>query len=525
MKFVSRIGHYTKSGYDAKRFFHILFLRPHTIKDRFLNVVYFLLFSELILYSIFTTLYLDIESPSSDIYDIENVAVEPIICSFSISSQYQKTPRYICYLLLAATVIIRNYEWLAAGAAASVMTYSGIAAVHVILLFVTNNRFNPPEAKTRCEQLPFPGVDDIFLACAGVDDPDIGVAVSIVSNIMLGALPMAALSTTFRISTGRVILMFCLLLLAVSHTFQNLMWYDPNLHFQVCPKGAIEPPPGPDFQAPFLDQSWYESLNTLVSTAQQTSQPNGSTSSSPCIYSCFASTAYIGRSQRDIGVFHTIGFDGPFIKTTAENRISGIAFWWLYTLLAFLTIFTTNERRHLPKWMYKRVHSLERYQQALASRWERRHGTNIAMMDTSVAATEPRRSIITIFTLIQTIIQFVGVAVFCGAVVSQEVPGTLKWSKLEREPFAAVGQWGNLAVVLLVLLAALIKRMWSSRETNNAAVTAWRLEKGGKRSDNLNEVSAGNGSIEIIESEWECGTDDCIETRQVDWDWRIGYAS
>ena len=93
------------------------------------------------------------------------------------------------------------------------------------------------------------------------------------------------------------------------------------------------------------------------------------------------------------------------------------------------------------------------------------------MMDTSVAATEPRRCI-TIFTLIQTLTQFVGVVVFCKAVVSQEAPGTWTGGQLEREPFAAVGKWGSLAVVLLVLSAALIKQMWSSMETNNAAVIA-----------------------------------------------------
>ena len=361
MASVSRIGHYPKLGNDAERFFNILLLRPHAIKDRVLGIIYFLLFSELILYSIFTTLYASNESLSPDTYDIENVAIKPITCSFGISGQYQKTPRSICYVLLAVTIIIRNHKWLSVGAAASVMTYSGIAAIHMILLCATCNRFNPPEAKTRCEQLPLPGVNNSFLACAAVSDPDFDVALTIVSAVMLGALPMAALSTTFRISSGRVILMFWLLLLAVAHICQNLIWTDPNFHFQLCPKDAVEPLPGPDFQTPFLDQAWHESFSSLISTAKQTYQPNGSTSSSPCIYSCFASTAYIGRGPQDIGVVRDLDVPGPFINSTAQNRISGIVFWWLYTLLAFLTIFTTKERRHLPKWVYKRVHALERH--------------------------------------------------------------------------------------------------------------------------------------------------------------------
>ena len=157
----------------------MLRLKSHNTKHRVLNIVYCMLFSELIVYSVFTTIYLDNRWPASqwqpDHYDIENVTVRPFFCSFSISSQYQTTPRYICYLLLVFTIVIRNYVWLAAGAAASVMTYSGTAAIHLIILFVTNNRFHSPKAKTHCEHLPLTGVKGSFLACTGVNDPDSGL--------------------------------------------------------------------------------------------------------------------------------------------------------------------------------------------------------------------------------------------------------------------------------------------------------------------------------------------------------------
>ena len=73
-----------------------------------------------------------------------------------------------------------------------------------------------------------------------------------------------------------------------------------------------------------------------------------------------------------------------------------------------------------------------------------------------------------------------------------------------------------MAVVLLILSAALIKRMWNSKETKTETVTARRLEEGSKRSDNVNVVSAGNGSIKNNESEWEYDKDDYDETPQVD---------
>ena len=44
--------------------------------------------------------------------------------------------------------------------------------------------------------------------------------------------------------------MFWLLLLAVSHTFQNLMYYDQNLHLQVYLKDALNLRLGPIFKYP-----------------------------------------------------------------------------------------------------------------------------------------------------------------------------------------------------------------------------------------------------------------------------------
>ena len=102
-----------------------------------------------------------------------------------ISAEYGKTPKYACYLLLAVTALLRNYQWLAAGAAASVMTYSGVAAIHLIVLFATNDRLNEPSSKARCEQVVLPGTDTTFLACAGIYDPDLGVIFNVINNSLV----------------------------------------------------------------------------------------------------------------------------------------------------------------------------------------------------------------------------------------------------------------------------------------------------------------------------------------------------
>lgn len=199
------------------------------------------------------------------ISDIENVAVQRISCLFPLSDQYHKMPRYTCYFLLVFTIVIRSYEWLAA---ALVLTYIGAAAIQLIVLFAANNRFNLSITKSRYESIPISGAGAPFLACAGIVDTDTGVAMNIVSSVMLGALPIAAWSTTFRRSTSRPVLINWLLLLAVAHIFYPLVLTDPNHHFQICSKHNIKPPPGANYQAPVLDKIWHNSLHALASTAQ-----------------------------------------------------------------------------------------------------------------------------------------------------------------------------------------------------------------------------------------------------------------
>ena len=501
--------------------------------QRTIDAVYILIFSYLILYSLFTTLYFyhwpSPKHKQPDHYNIENLAIRPISCTFPISGQYQRVPRYICYLLLIFTVVIRNHEWLAIGAAASVMTYSGVAAIHVIILFATNNVLHPPKAKTRCESLPVPGSKDPFVACAGVIDPDVNVAVYVLSCTMLGALPMAALSTTFRRSTSKVILTFWLLLLAVSHTFQNLISTNQNMHFQICAKDKVEPLPGYNYQAPRLDQPWYDSFHSLVSASQNASLSNTVGSSTACIYSCFGTRGYVGRTTQDIGVADSTGNSGPFLKNATEDRMGGIAFWWLYTLLAFLTFVTTEKRGLLPKWVHMGVPSLETCLRAWASTfrgWQR--STKVVIPGTAFPATATSEVMtsgrcITIFTVIQFSTRLISVVVFCGTIIYNEASSGPGWSNMELEPFAAVGQWGNLAVVLLVLLAAVVRRIWGDERGERPIEEARELEDGGEGLSEVNDVNVRKSSATDLEL--DANLEENMETVIEDRDSRIEYAS
>lgn len=504
----------------------ILYFQRRSHKFSGTDVIYIVIFCYLVLFSILNTLYVDTgfhpKVAQLDAYNIKNLSLTSISCSFPLSSQYQKTPRYICYLLLIFTVTIRDHRWLAAGAAASVLTYSGVAAIHSLILFATNNRLHPQQAKTRCESIPTPGSNTQFFACAGIMDNDIAIIVRILSSVMLAALPIAAWSTTFRKSANKVILLFWLLLLAVGHTFWPLTALDQNFHFQICPKDYIEPLPKTNFQAPLLDDAWSESFRSLVLASQQASPLFENGSVPACLYSCFATTAYIGRSSQDI-IAYVDNKPDPFVKSASEQRIAIIIFWWAYAFLALLTLFTTEKQNRLPKWVHKRVYSLEYRQQSWMPIRKCKnkdiHATNIVntgqgrgndtITASSLATAKPhptKHFQITILQLVQSITQLGSVAACGGSILDSEISvGIDEGTLLEQEQFAAVGQWGCIAVVILVLFAAIVSRIWAADEESEGI--------GGVAAEEIRSLEKGD---EWRDKEW---------MGMEEWDWRVGYAS
>lgn len=212
----------------------------------------------------------------------------------------------------------------------------------------------------------------------------------------------------------------------------------------------------------------------------------------------------------------------PVLKNDATHRRDGIISWWAYTFLAFLTLFTIEKKERLPKGLHKLLFSIEYRRQPLASRWKWKTVTNIAIKGTkdSIITTdscEDTTSVkihITILNVAQLFTQLVSVVAFCGSIIVQERQNARGWSTRSLEPFAAVGQWSNLAVVFLMLVAAGVGRIWAGTGAGSAVVEEERrLEEGVQLDDDAKS------------DYWRDGEDEDVGTEKEDWDWRVGYAS
>ena len=497
-------------------FSNVLSLR---INNRIItNIVYILIFSYLILFSIFNSLYIDkgvvSDTYRPEQYDIDNIAVKPVKCSFPLSGQYETTPRYICYILLIVTIIVRNHEWLAAGAAAWVLTYSGVAAIHMVVLFAKNQTLNPSKTKSHCELLSISDASPPFVACAGVYDPDVDITMDLVSSVMLGALPAAAWSTTFEKSTSKSILIFWLLLLAVGHTFFTLITTDRNrsIHFQICLEDYTESSPGANYQAPYLDQSWRESFYSLTRTAQQQPRSLDNGSLPGCIYSCFATAGYLGRKTQDIMVIDDAS-SGAFNDLSVHRR-NIIMFWWVYTLIAFVILLTTEKKTYLPHWVHKVLFSFQYRRTSLEPEWRLktvvgRTFRSVKFYPTSDGIAPLTKVEITILILLQLVSQLICLFAFLGSIIYDETGNAQIRNAQSQESFSAVGQWSHVAVVLLVISAAVIGRYWTGRRDKKDDTLS-----GGKTSITGDTT---NGPRGVENGDEEIG--------EKDWDWHIGYAS
>ena len=215
----------------------------------------------------------------------------------------------------------------------------------------------------------------------------------------------------------------------------------------------------------------------------------------------FATRGYPGRRSRDIQIYDISGLQHPFLNNKAANVHAGIVVWWLYTLIAFVTLFVTEKKDTLPKAAHKLLFSIEYGQQASAVGWEWKSVKEITIKRTrnSVVAVSPNCITfttihVTVLKVIQALIQLVSVGSFFASIIYQEKQHSQKWSTLSQEPFSAVGQWGSLAVVLMVLVAAGVGRLWA-----NSGV----------------DMSSDRRDVE----------DEDVEAEKEHWDWRVGYDS
>lgn len=266
---------------------------------------YLAILLSLVLFSVFSTLYIykptRAQSDEPSRLDFANFTATDVACAYPTSGQYGVTLQSTYFILLAATVILRNQQWLAAGIAASALTYSGTSATHQIILYILYGRYSHPADRVSCTVWTNNEVNNTLSPalpiCVGVYDPDFAMACTIVGAGLLAALPMAMWSSTFHGVATKPILVLWTLLLAIGHIFYNLVVPDEHTHYQICPAGLSEALPETSYVAPAHDTAWDARLSNIV---------QGMTISdhqSRCIYSCFESNAYLGRRSNEIGFF------------------------------------------------------------------------------------------------------------------------------------------------------------------------------------------------------------------------------
>jgi hypothetical protein len=237
------------------------------------------------------------------------------------------------------TVILRHQQWVAAGTAAYALTYSGVAAIHLVVLFVVYNQSPGNPARSICWPKSSESLANLISPipiCTGVYDPDFAEACRVVSVGLLAVLPMATWSKTFQHVSAKPILVMWTLLLAIGHMFYNLIVPDDHRHYQICPTGRQESLPGRDYKAVPFNVDWERKVRAIF--GKTTSTP---LSQQVCAYTCFASDAYTGRMFDEIGVFHA---NVAEMNKSRNSRELGIAYWFLYAFFAMAAVMI--ERRY-----------------------------------------------------------------------------------------------------------------------------------------------------------------------------------
>jgi hypothetical protein len=223
------------------------------------------------------------------------VARHDIECVYPVSGQYGHTPRALYYVLLAAVVMIRRHVWLAAGAAASVMVYGGTAAIHALILSSINSSSMPllPSSNVSFAQDSSVWINGLVL------DLDMDATLAVVGAGFLMLLPFSVLSTTFKRSEAKAILIAWGLLMLMGMVCCLASLYTVNAtpdgpfhQFRFCAADHIDFLP---ISSPSggLAADW----NTTVWNYFNATH----TAPSTCFYPCYHSSQVL-RSQSDIEV-------------------------------------------------------------------------------------------------------------------------------------------------------------------------------------------------------------------------------
>jgi hypothetical protein len=225
----------------------------------------------------------------------ELLATNDLLCAYAVSGQYGYAPRILYYTLVGIVVLIRKQVWLAAGASAYIMTYSGAAAVHAIILCSIH--------ASSTSWLPdghvWLGNSKTIWIRGLVLDLDTDATLAIVGVGFLMLLPLAVYSTTFQRSKAKPILAAwgVLILIGAICCLVTLFTVNTNSdgsfnQYRICNTNVT------DYHSilntlPLLGDDWNQTINNFFN-----SQP---TTSKSCFYPCLYSSQIL-HSPSDITI-------------------------------------------------------------------------------------------------------------------------------------------------------------------------------------------------------------------------------
>ncbi|KAH8748166.1 hypothetical protein F5883DRAFT_697671 [Diaporthe sp. PMI_573] len=243
-----------------------------------------------------------------------------IQCSYPISGSYGLTPRYAYYFLILFAMWQRRTNWLAEAAMASIMVYSGSAAIHAVVLAATRERMVPRSLLEFYGAVRVEGVSPTgeawtwdydqnqWVNSSPLDnslwlpvlpmawDSDADATLAIVGTAFLVLLPMQIWSTTLRTTRVKKIvwlwgtlLLMGMICALIAEQYVNF-WYIGQLRF--CPHGAHDTLPLMNDGAQILGGEWNDDEYRWNRTVQRQFIYQNSTEalSNICIYPCFESS-------------------------------------------------------------------------------------------------------------------------------------------------------------------------------------------------------------------------------------------
>lgn len=334
-----------------------------------------------------------------------------VLCDYPISSQYCRLPRILLFVLLSFALMARNHTWLAAGALASALTFSGVAVIHAFILLCANgiNTVDPD-----CNPL-----SRILLGTCAFTVPLSGWSESIrhlkaepiirawAAFIFAGTLAIIITSGFNDLDVPRIAPASCSRAISGRYEFKT---YDIRV-------------PGDIVTAVLVPKAIWEDYNCTADCADQTPPHN-----------------ILRAGQRLIPRLGTLASE----RSSEEGLANKIPSFYLLSAMTFMiAIAFDKSSQRIRFWM-----------------WHHLSGSSQSAPPSVVS--KIRRDIlkaagffIPFFSLGPAM--FSPVILFLYMILPEF---TVSGNLTESEPPSAIGQWSPWASVALVLLAALTRRYW-----------------------------------------------------------------